>query len=94
MHFATQLMARKDSGHSVAAPSGKGTGVHARGTFRGRASGLCRWPRASGPDSRVCAPARSATPRPEHQPAVPPFRPPEPAGEFATGLRAGHSPSR
>lgn len=93
MHFAIQLMAREDAGHSVAAQSGKGTGVPARSTFRGRAGGLCRWPRASGPDSRVCAPARSAPQRPEHQPAVPPFRPPEPAGEFAAGLRDGHSPA-
>lgn len=61
----------------------------------GGAGGLCRWPRASGPDSPgACAPARPAAPRwPEDLPAVPPFRPPEPACESATELRDGHRPS-
>lgn len=63
--------------------------------LRGGAGGLCRWPGASGPDSPgACAPARPAARRwPEDLPAVPPFRPPEPACESAAELRDGHRPS-
>lgn len=70
-------------------------GPATRAHLGGGAGGPCRWPGASGPDSPgACAPARPATPRRlVDQPAVPPFRPPEPVCECAAALCDSHSPS-
>lgn len=89
-YSTSQLLAWRGSGHSVAARSGEGPGSLPGAHLGAGRRGLCRWPRASGPDSlEATAPAR-----PADQPSVPPFRPPEPArASTAALLGDGHSRS-